>query len=99
MASTIKTVGNSVRVLVPAGEVSPPIDVNGDAVVVCVPGSAGTMLAEATWSLPEDIRAGEARWFSWDAGAVTGPATQFLVKASAVRFTATAAAGVGEVSR
>lgn len=99
------TAGDAVRVAdgrvhVPAGTTSAPVMLNGrDVVVVAAPGSGGTMSAEATWSPASNVEAGDANWAAWDAGSVSAITTQFLTQATAVRFTATTAAGVGEVSR
>lgn len=89
----------STKVTLAAGETSPAIMVPPECAVSAVPGGGGTMLAQATFSTAADIAAGTATWHDWDAGTVSAKANQLLRNAQAVRFTATAAAGVGEVSR
>lgn len=86
------------RVTVAAGATSAPIYVPGDAVVTAVPGGGGSMLAQASWSPADDVEAGTASWFDWDAGSVTSKTIQMLSKATAVRFVATTQPGVGEVA-
>lgn len=89
----------SVKVSLASGETSVPIRVPMECVVSATPGSGGTMLVQATFSSEADIGAGTATWHDWDAGTVSAKTNQMLVYAQAVRFTATTAAGVGEVSR
>lgn len=100
MAETITATNppKVVKVALGAGETSSPIYVTPECVVVCVPGGGGTMLAQATWSLPADVAAGSATWHDWTPGTVAAKANQLLMRATAVRFTTTAAAGVGEVA-
>lgn len=87
-----------VKVTLGAGDTSTAVRVPDSCVVVCIPGSGGTMKAEATWSSLSDVNGGTATWHDWDAGTVSAKATQLLLHATAVRFTATTQAGVGEVS-
>lgn len=86
------------KVTLGAGDTSDPVYVPDSCVVCCVPGSGGTMKAQASWSLPTEVSAGTATWHDWDAGTVSAKATQLLLHATAVRFTATGQAGVGEVA-
>lgn len=90
---------NNAKITVPAGATSDPVYASGERVVTAVPGNGGTMLVEATWSLAADVAAGSANWFPWDAGTVSVKTNQMLQHATAVRFTAATAAGVGEVAR
>ena len=101
MTQTITTTLDGRHTTVAAGAGDAPAHVNGAAqcVVTAAPGAGGSMLAEATWSDPAAVAAGTATWFPWDAGTVSAKANQLLLNATAVRFTATAAAGVGEVAR
>lgn len=91
--------GGKIKVSLTAGSVSSALYVRDSCVVTCSPGPGGTMLAEATWSNQTDVIAGTATWFDWDAGVVGAKANQLLTHATAVRFTATAASGVGEVAQ
>lgn len=68
-------------------------------VVSASPGGGGTMSVEATWSDPADVNTGNGVWHTWDAGTVSAKANQLLYSPTAVRFTATTAAGTGEVAR
>lgn len=89
------------KVVLAAGDVSAPVYTPSSCGVWTNPGVGGTMLVEATGSLPADVRAGTATWHPWDqgtAGVVSSRAAQLLLHATAVRFTATTVAGVGEVS-
>ena len=88
-----------IRVTVAIGETTEPVFVSRETVVTVIPGSGGTMNAQATWSQAAIVRAGAANWFDWDAGAVSTRANQLLLNATAVRFIAATAAGVGEVAR
>lgn len=97
MAETITQASPSTKVELTAGSTSSPIYTPGSCVIICIPGVGGTMLAEATWSPRADVEAGSATWFDWDSGAVTEASNQLLRHATAVRFTATTADGVGEV--
>jgi hypothetical protein len=100
MATVQTTIdGRRTKVTLAAGETSAWVRVAPEVVVTCNPGSGGSMLVEATWSNEDDINAGNAIAFPWDAGTVTAKTLQTLQRASAVRFTATNAAGVGEVAR
>lgn len=101
MTTTVTTSadGRKISAAVPAGETSNPIFVGQDVVVACFPGSGGTMSAQATWSSVDAVNAGTANWLTWDAGSVSAGAAQALSMATAVKFTATTKAGVGEVSR
>jgi hypothetical protein len=91
---------NRIKVALAAGDTSSWIPCGGgDAVITATPGSGGTMLAQATWSPWDECVAGTARPFDWDAGTVSAKNQQLLIKATAVRFTATTQAGVGEVAR
>lgn len=90
--------GGVTKVELTAGSTSTPILTPGACVVTCVPGSGGTMLAEATWSSQDEVLAGTANWFEWDSGTVSSATNQLLQHATAVRFTATTAAGIGEVA-
>ena len=100
MAGTIiwSADNNNAKITVPAGATSDPVYASGGRVVTAIPGAGGTMLVEATWSSKADVNARTATWFSWDAGTVSAKANQILQHATAVRFTATTAAGVGEVA-
>ena len=89
--------GKQVKVSVGAGETSNPIPVSAECVVSCAPGSGGQMLAQATYSSPADVAAGVAIWHDWSSGTVSTPTNEILFKGMYIRFTATAAAGVGEV--
>jgi hypothetical protein len=90
--------GGVTKIALTAGSTSSPVYTPDSCVISCTPGGGGTMLAEATWSLPAEVEAGTARWFSWDAGTVSAAANQLLQHATAVRFTATTTDGVGEVA-
>lgn len=90
--------GGVTKVELSAGSVSSHVFTPPRCVVACVPGSGGTMLAEATWSGQAAVLAGTANWHEWDAGTVSAAANQVLEHATAVRFTATTATGVGEVA-
>lgn len=90
--------GGVTKVALEAGDTSSPIYTPDSCVITCTPGGGGTMLAEATWSLPAEVAASTARWFSWDGGTVSSPTNQLLQHATAVRFTATTVAGIAEVS-
>jgi hypothetical protein len=85
------------RVALQAGETSPVFYLSvGETIVVACPGSGGSMLAEATWSMPREVQAGVASWIQWDPGTVTDKASQSLFNATALRFTATTQPGTGE---
>lgn len=90
--------GGVTKVELTAGSVSSHVFTPPSCVITCIPGSGGTMLADATWSPQADVVAGTATWFEWDAGTVSAAANQALQHATAVRFTATTAAGVAEVA-
>ena len=96
--TTTSSDGRRIKVNVSA-EVSPPVYVARSIVVAAVPGSGGSMLVEASFSLVADVAAGTANWFPWDAGTVSVASVQALNGATAIRFTATTVAGVGEVSQ
>ena len=100
MATTItREAGDKkIKAAVGAGETSSAIYVTGQCVVAAVPGSGGTMLVEASWSIAADVASSTATWFPWDAGTVSAKTNQLLQFATAVRFTATTAAGIGEVA-
>ena len=91
--------GRKIKAVVAAGETTGAIYVNPSCTIVGTPGSGGTLLAQATWSSEVDVAAGIANWQNWDAGASATAVSQKLPDATAVRFTATVATGVGEVSR
>lgn len=91
--------GGSTKVALTAGSTSSAILTPPSCVITCTPGGGGTMLAEATWSSQAEVAAGTATWFDWDEGTVSAKANQLLLHATAVRFTATTAAGVGEVAQ
>lgn len=91
--------GQRVKASIPAGETSDAILLGSKASATAVPGTGGSMYAEATWSLPDDVNAGTATWHTWDAGTVFEKTTQIVETATAVRFTAIGATGVGEVTR
>lgn len=104
MTATVTTSadGRKVKVQVPAGQTSPAVMVSPDCVIAAFPGNGGSMYVEASWSSEADVNAGTANWAAWDqgtSGTVTAAAEQALYHATAVRFTATTATGVGEVSR
>lgn len=99
MATTITHNSPVTKAAVGSGETSDPIYTPAECVIACTPGGGGSMLAQATWSLRSEVEAGTANWHDWDDGTVTAKATQLLLRATAVRFTATTAAGVGEVAR
>ena len=86
------------KVALTAGSTSSPVYTPDSCVIACTPGGGGSMYAEATWSLPAEVAAGTARWFTWSSGVVSAAANELLQHATAVRFTATVAAGVGEVA-
>lgn len=90
--------GGVTKVALTAGSTSSPVYTPDSCVIACTPGGGGSMYAEATWSLPSDVEAGTARWFTWNSGVVSAAANELLQHATAVRFTATAASGVGEVA-
>ncbi len=100
MASTIATEGLTTRVSVPAGETSPSIYLApGEVVVALTPGPGGTMIADASWSMVRELQAGAGEWATWDAGSVSAKTTQSLLNATAIRISATTAAGVAELRR
>lgn len=70
----------------------------GPCVVTASPGSGGSMLVEASWSSLASVQAGTATWFPWDHGTIKAKDSQWLDKATAIRFTATTQDGVGEVA-
>lgn len=88
------------RIGVAIGTSSPLYLNNMDATVTCRPGASGTMKAQLTWSVVEDVQAGAAVWTDWDLGttAVGVAASRYVTGATAVRFVATTAAGIGEVT-
>lgn len=90
--------GGVTKVALTAGTVSSYIFTPPRCVIACTPGAGGTMLAEATWSPQADVVAGTANWHDWDVGTVSSADNQILEHATAVRFTATTQAGVGEVA-
>ena len=91
--------GRKITLLIPAGETSPPMYVKSRCVITVKPGSGGTMSVEASWSAESMVTGGTATWFAWDAGTISANTLQLLELATAVRFTATAAAGTGEISQ
>lgn len=91
--------GRRIRAVVDAAAVSQPIFVERVCVITASPGAGGNMLVEATWSVPSAVAAGTATWFPWDAGTVGAKTVQLLSLGTAVRFTAGAAAGTGEVAQ
>lgn len=98
MSETITQASPVTKIELTAGTTSSPVYLGGpECVVACTPGIGGSMLAQATWSLRSDVEAGTANWSDWDAGTVTAAANQLLLRATAVRFTATTVAGVAEV--
>lgn len=90
--------GGVTKVALTAGSTSSPVYTPDSCVIACTPGAGGSMYAEATWSLPAEVEAGNARWFTWNAGVVSAAANELLQHATAVRFTATSDVGVGEVA-
>ena len=102
MTTTVTTSadGRHITVAAGAGDALVPVYLgSSQAVVSAVPGTGGTMLVEATWSDPSAVAGGTANWYLWDAGTVSAKTNQLLYNATAVRFTATTVAGVGEVAR
>lgn len=84
---------------VPAGETSPWIPLRSREVTVVVdPGNGGSMRAEATFSRKALVDANTALAVVWPAGTVTALTSLELKRATAVRFVASGAAGVGEVA-
>lgn len=92
------------RVTLGAGDTSPWYQVAEYCVVSCIPGGGGTMSAECTFSPLSMVLADNSNGTStvaahvWTPGTVAAAANQYLLKATAVRFIATAAAGVGEIA-
>jgi len=94
---TIYKEGPVTRIDLGAGETSPTQYLTpGETIVVVNPGIGGTMLAQASWSMPRELQAGAGEWLDWDAGTVGTKTSQSLFDAQALRFTATVAAGVAE---
>lgn len=104
MTTTVTWSPDKQRVNVAAGAGDTPVHVflglpQTTWVVSASPGGGGTMSVEATWSDPNDVNTGAGVWHTWDAGTVSAKANQLLYSPTAVRFTATTAAGTGEVAR
>lgn len=96
--------GRTTRVEIGAGETSPWLFVGPECTVVGQPGDGGTVMAEATYSLPDVVAADNKNGTShaipipWPAGSVTSVTAADVSHATAIRFTATGAAGVGEIA-
>ena len=100
MTTTVTTApgGRKITAAVDAGTTTAAIFVGAQTAVAAIPGGGGTMLVEASFSTVAAVEGGTANWLSWDAGTVSSKTAQLLLNATAVRFTATTAAGVGEIS-
>lgn len=96
---TISADGRKIKAVVSAGETTGAIYVSPDCVVAGYPGAGGTVLTQATWSSEADVAAGVANWQNWNSGATAVAASQLLLKATAIRVTATTAAATVEVAR
>ena len=100
MAVTDSSYGGLVRTTaVTAGTTSAAVLTTAQCYVTCQPGGGGTMTAPASWSSRDAIAANTAVWQDWNSGTVSATTTEELLGANAVRFVATTAAGVGEVTR
>lgn len=98
MAVTETREANVIKYALGAGDTSNPLLPGGrDVVATCKPGGGGTMKVQASWSTVADVNSGAATWFDWDLGTVSGNATRLISKPTGIRFTATTAAGTGEV--
>lgn len=99
--ATVVTEGETTRVSLASGETSQAIYIPSaaDVVATAIPGGGGSMSVSASWSMVRELQAGAGEWQEWDHGTVTTRALQSLYKATAVRFTATGASGVGEIRR
>ena len=96
-----------IRVSVAAGTTSPWILIpdREPVVVVCAPGSGGTMKAQASWSPVSVIQADNQNGTSnavaidWPFGTVSAATvSDITLRAKAIRFVATTAAGIGEIA-
>ena len=97
--------GHRVRVTVTAGSTSQWFFVSASGgKVVCKPGSGGTMSAQLTSSpsgtvqSDNDNATSNASAETWPAGTVSAVTSETFERATAVRFTATTADGIGEIA-
>ena len=98
--ATIYKEGPITRIDLAVGETSPAQYLApGETIVVCTPGSGGSMLAQARWSMPRERQAGAGEWLDWDQGTVTAKASQSLFDATALKFTASTQPGVAEFAQ
>lgn len=93
-----RTQHRRMSVAVAAGETTPWYLVEHTASVVVSPGAGGSMRVERTQSPPSYVLAGTAIAVAWPVGDVTVITDGDLYFTTAVRFVATLAAGVGEIS-
>ena len=96
-----------VRTTVVAGATTPwfLIPDREPVVVVCAPGSGGTMKAQASWSPVSVIQADNQNGTSnavaidWPFGTVSAATvSDITLRAKAIRFIATTATGIGEIA-
>ncbi|OQB10819.1 MAG: hypothetical protein BWY21_00126 [Parcubacteria group bacterium ADurb.Bin216] len=94
-----------IKASVPSGETSPWILVRSEGMVRVKPGGGGgTMSVELTSSLPSVVLADNANSTSnsvaevWPSGTVSTVTSLSYKYATAIRFTATTSAGVGEIA-
>lgn len=93
-----------IKASVPSGETSPWILVRSEGMVRVKPGGGGTMSVELTSSLPSVVLADNANSTSnsvaevWPSGTVSAVTSLSYKYATAIRFTATTSAGVGEIA-
>lgn len=93
-----------IKAAVPAGETSPWILVKAEGMVRVKPGGGGTMSVEITSSMPSVVIADNANSTSnsvsetWPSGTVSVVTSLSYKYATAIRFTATTSAGVGEIA-
>lgn len=74
------------------------LDEGAPLTVTAVPGAGGTLLVEHSTSSRSEVGAGTATWIAWSHGAVASAISDTLLSpVTALRFTATTAAGVYEV--
>lgn len=98
--ATIYKEGSITRIDLAAGETSPTQYLSpGETIVVVNPGVGGTMLAQASWSMPRELQAGAGEWLDWDAGSVSVKTSQSLFEATALKISAATAAGIAEFTQ
>lgn len=91
-------------VLAAAGTTSLPLIIPGwatELALMAVPGAGGSLLVEHTHDDPDDVEANpnNAEWVNWEPGAVTVNTSRATSgRVSAIRVTATVAAGEARVS-